>query len=178
MTHLFDKAVVRREDGKSWLCLRVKNAPMARSECGQLKPGKVYSAEIKLHREKRSGRANAYAWVLMDRLAAATGQPKMEIYRGYIPDVGGNAKTLCIGDEDARNSYAALWETQGCGFVAQDMGGGVLVCYYGSSTYDTAQMSRLIDLIVFDCKDNGIETDTPEQLARMMQDWKPEARLL
>ena len=37
----------------------------------------------------------------------------------------------------------------------------------GSSDYDTAQMSRLIEIIVEECKTQGIETLTPEELARM-----------
>ena len=43
--------------------------------------------------------------------------------------------------------------------------------YYGSSTYDTEQMSRLIDNVVQDCKALDIETETPERLAMMMEAW-------
>ena len=46
-----------------------------------------------------------------------------------------------------------------------------VILYYGSSTYDTRQMSRLIDLVVEDCKDNGIETLPPEKLAAMVEKW-------
>ena len=42
-----------------------------------------------------------------------------------------------------------------------------VVFSYGSSTYDTAQMSRLIDNIVQDCKAVGIETLTPSELAKL-----------
>ena len=43
--------------------------------------------------------------------------------------------------------------------------------YYGSSTYDSAQMSRLIDLVVQECQAQGIETKTPEELALLKEDW-------
>ncbi len=43
--------------------------------------------------------------------------------------------------------------------------------YYGSSQYDTAQMSRLIDLIVQECRQQGIETATPQELARYKEEW-------
>ena len=46
-----------------------------------------------------------------------------------------------------------------------------VVLYYGSSTYDTAQMSRLIDNIIQDCKAQGIDTRTPEEVARMKEEW-------
>ena len=43
--------------------------------------------------------------------------------------------------------------------------------YYGSSTYDTRQMSRLIDLVVQDCKEQGIETMTPFELDALKERW-------
>ena len=46
-----------------------------------------------------------------------------------------------------------------------------VILYYGSSAYDTNQMSRLIDRIVQDCKDAGIETLTPDKLDAMKAGW-------
>ena len=46
-----------------------------------------------------------------------------------------------------------------------------VILYYGSSTYDSAQMSRLLDLIVYDCKIQGIQTDTPEEIAKLKALW-------
>ena len=46
-----------------------------------------------------------------------------------------------------------------------------VILYYGSSTYDTAQMSRLINLIVDECKEAGIETVPPQRLQAMMDEW-------
>lgn len=46
-----------------------------------------------------------------------------------------------------------------------------LPCWYGSHVYDTKQMSRLIDAIVRDCKDAGIETLPPDKLGAMMEEW-------
>lgn len=47
-----------------------------------------------------------------------------------------------------------------------------VVLYYGSSTYDTEQMSRLIDIVVQDCKALGIETKTPDEIANMLSLWE------
>lgn len=44
--------------------------------------------------------------------------------------------------------------------------------FYGSSAYDTAQMSRLIDNIVQECKAQGIETMPTEKLDRLKEMWK------
>jgi len=46
-----------------------------------------------------------------------------------------------------------------------------LQCYFGSSTYNTKEMSVLIDGIVNECKEQGIETLTPEEIADMKRKW-------
>ena len=68
------------------------------------------------------------------------------------------------------------WEHNGLGWPTETMpsklpGCTVVLLYYGSSTYDTAQMSRLISLIIEDCKAQGIETMTPAELSRLMEAW-------
>ena len=46
----------------------------------------------------------------------------------------------------------------------------------GSSTYDTKEMSRLIEGLVAECKDQGIDTLPPDEFNRMMglydQNWR------
>ena len=49
-----------------WLCIQTGQA---RQVLDGLKAGKTYDVDIKEHREKRSLDANAYFWVLVDRLA-------------------------------------------------------------------------------------------------------------
>lgn len=176
MIHEFDAAEVRRDAHGAWLCLHVKNAPMARNECGQMKPGKAYLAEIKRKYNRRTGRANAYAWELMGKLAAVLGMRREEIYRAYIPEVGDNMRTVPVANLQQAELITELWEAQGLGWVVQDAGGGWLICYYGSSTYDTRQMGKLIDLIIQDCKEQGIETASPGDILRWVTEWKPEAR--
>lgn len=176
MTHEFDRARVMRDGDGNWLCLHIKNAPMARNECGQMQQGKAYQAEIRRKYNRRTGRANAYAWELMGRLAAVVGVPREMVYKGYIPDVGDNFRVVPYANEQQKELIADLWRAQGLGWVVQEAGSGMLLCYYGSSTYDTRQMGRLIDLIVQDCREQGIETAPPGDILRWVNDWKPEAR--
>ena len=60
--------------------------------------------------------------------------------------------------------------------MTQDCNGGYLLCYYGSSTYSTVQMGRLIDLIVQDCKEQGIETEPESTVLGWLSKWKPEGK--
>ncbi len=46
--------------------------------------------------------------------------------------------------------------------------------YRGSHTYNTEEMSILIDGTVQEAKDLGIETMTPDQIEEMKQKWKVE----
>ncbi len=130
---------------------------------------------VKKHREKRSLDANAYFWVLVDRLAEKTRIPKTDIYRRYIREIGGNHEMVCVIDsavEKLRNG----WEHNGPGWQTDTMPSRIPGCtnvilYYGSSTYNTRQMSHLIDMAVQDCQEQNIETLSPEKLAGMMEEW-------
>ena len=136
----------------------------------------LYDLEIKEHREKRSLDANAYAWVLIGKMADAMRITPLEVYRQAIQNIGGNYEVIPIR-EDAADHFQKVWEAKGLGWPCVDMGSSKipgyrnLRAYYGSSTYDTRQMSQLIDNLVQDCKAMGIETLSPEKLSLLMEGW-------
>nr|DAV57900.1 MAG TPA: NinB protein [Caudoviricetes sp.] len=137
----------------------------------QLEDGKTYTVEIKEKKQKRSREANAYAWALLDKLAAKLHTPKEDIYRDVIKNIGGNNETVCVQNK-AVERLCEGWKRNGIGWVFDTFESKIEGCtnvilYYGSSTYDSAQMHRLIDLIVQECKQQNIETLTPEELARL-----------
>ena len=143
-----------------------------------LEAGKEYTLTIKEKKKKRSLDANAYAWVLLDKLAAVMHQSKEEIYKSYIKEIGGNSELVCIKSE-AAESLCEGWSRNGLGWQTDTMpsklkGCTNVVLYYGSSTYDTEQMSRLIDLIIEDCQALEIETKDPAELERLVQEWGAE----
>lgn len=132
--------------------------------------------EIRPKKSIRSLDANAYAWVLIDKLSAATGVPKTEVYRNAVRDVGGNMEIVCVKAE-AAPTLRKIWESRGIGWQTEEdiskLPGCVNVhLYYGSSTFDTAQMSRLIDNLIQDAKSVGIETLPPDKLKTMLEGWK------
>ena len=161
-------------NGGTWLCLKVREpAPAKRFVLERRK--RLYDLEVKEDREKRSLDANAYAWVLMDKLAAAIDSTKEEIYREKVRQFGpyrdftmteSEAKTFCT----AWGKLGVAWPTEQVDY-APDGERVVIRAYYGSSTYNTKQMSRLIDSIVDDCKAVGVETLTPDKLALLKEGW-------
>lgn len=162
------------EDGEGfWAAFRTRD----RAQAAQLAQAvdKPHALEVKPQRQKRSLDANAYCWVLLDKLSAALGESSRDIYRRLIPDIGGNAETVCIPTKGVKKLRKG-WSHNGTGWVTETMpskleGCTNVILYYGSSTYDTKQMSRLIDLVVRECQDQSIETKTPEELALMMARW-------
>lgn len=139
------------------------------------------SFKISKYREKRSLNANAYFWTLCGKLSEKIGIPKIEIYRDYIREIG-VYRTVEI-DKKAVDTLITSWGLHGIGWIAERVDNSrtkdfVMVnLYYGSSTYNTKQMSRLIDNIVQDCKEQGIETLTPYELEVLKTEWvKDEVR--
>lgn len=93
MTHEFDRAQVVHNDLGNWLCLHIKNAPMARVECEQLKEGKTYTAEVKKKYDKRSGRANGINGQQNgngDFSAGLQGRPDGTAFDSAVPNRGSN----------------------------------------------------------------------------------------
>lgn len=170
MTLTCDKSRWYEDHEGFWLAVRTKDRAAAAQVSAQM-DGKPWTAELKKKRERRSLDANAYCWVLLDKLSAVLRVPKTELYRRLIPDIGDNSETVCVVD-DAVDKLRSGWEHNGLGWLSDTTpsklpGCTNVILYYGSSTYDTRQMSRLIDLVVAECKENGIETMTPEELARL-----------
>ena len=133
------------------------------------------SIEIKPFRARRSLDANAYAWVLMDRLAERLNESKVDIYREYVKHIGGNSEIVCVKNS-AVGRLKEGWSKNGIGWMTDTMPSKIegctnIILYYGSSTYDSAQMARLLDLIIQDCKDQGIPTETPDEIARLKALW-------
>lgn len=141
------------------------------------KKDRDYDLTIKEHRKKRSLDANAYFWELVGQLADALRITPKEIYRQAIQNIGGNYEIIPIKAE-AADKFKEAWEKNGLGWPCVDIGASKipgyrnLKAYYGSSTYDTRQMSLLIDHIVQDCKAVGIDTRSKEELDSILSAWQ------
>lgn len=140
----------------------------------ELKAEKL-SIKISKYKKKRSLDANAYCWTLIGKLAEKLNIPRTDIYRSAIKEIGGNSDIVCIQNK-AVDSLCDGWTRNGIGWLAETIPSKIdgctnVVLYYGSSTYDTAQMSRLINNIVDECKLQGIETKSDEELDSLLGQW-------
>ena len=135
--------------------------------------------ELKEKKPKRSLDANAYAWTLIDGIASATGVPKSEVYRNAIREVGGNSDVVCI-QASAAPGLRSIWESRGLGWQTEAMPSKLKGCvnvvlYSGSSSFDTAQMSRFIDGLGQDAQSLGIETDEG-RMRTLLEEWENESK--
>ena len=161
---------------KPMLMLEVNERSDFEQIVDDLKDKDKLSIEVKPYRERRSLDANAYFFVLADKLAEKLNTTKEEIYRNAIKEIGGVSETVLVKNA-AVERLCEGWRNNGLGwqtdtFPSKIEGCTNVILYYGSSTYDTAQMSRLIDNIVQDCKAVGIETRTPDELANLLSMWE------
>lgn len=146
------------------------------AEIEGIDPSKDYEVSIKPKMRRRSLDANAYLWVLIGKLGEKLKKSDIEIYMEQLKDNG--VFEIIPIRTDAMARWIAIWGSKGIGWVCDDLGEcrntpgyHNVKCYYGSSTYNTKEMARLIDSVVTECKEQGIETLPPDELARMKSMW-------
>ena len=148
----------------------------SRQEAGRLVSGfKTGDYEIKRKRKKRSLDANAYAWVLIDKISAMTGVSKIEVYQQALQNIGGVSDLVCVS-QNAFNRLKTGWEHKGLGWQCIGEPSKLPGCVnatliYGSSVFDTAQMARLIDQLVQDAQALGIDTLTDRERSLLIDEW-------
>lgn len=156
---------------------------------GQLEgiQGKPLRISAKRWREKRSLDANAYYWVLVGKLAEAqhVSTPRMHnlLLRRYGQNMVIDGQGVYIRIPDTEKAEETALESSEFHIrptsevvPGRDTDYRTYVVLLGSSAYDTAQMSRLIDGTVSECKECGIETLTPDELEHMMQTYEAERK--
>ena len=144
----------------------------------QLKKENKLNIELKKYRKRRSLDANAYCWVICDLIAKEISKDgtvitKEAIYKDAILQIG-TFEPMII-EEKAYENFKRIWEKQGLGFLIQEVARKnkciKIHCYYGSSTYDSKEMSLLIQLLVDLAKTLGIETKPQEEVDSLLKEW-------
>lgn len=137
--------------------------------------GKTIDVEVKPYRKKRSKSANDYLWALCTKIAANQDISPEEVYRKEIREVG--VFEAFVIREDSLERFSSAWRSHGIGWFTVTVddafpGHKRIHAYYGSSTYNAEEMSRVISNTIEDAKVLGIETATPEELSLLMDNWR------
>ena len=126
------------------------------------------------YKQKRSLDANAYAWVLMTKIAnhPEVSSSKEEVYEQMLQKYGTFYEdedgyiTITVKKSVDMSKVDGHWK-----FIKDNGKFASYLMIKGSSEYDTAEMSHFIDRIVEEARELGIETATPDELERMKQEW-------
>ena len=134
---------------------------------------KLKTVEIKYKKDKRSLDANAYAWVIMDKIAKKLNTTSEEIYIKMLKRYGVHDFVVAIEKSRSilESGYKLVEEIKDT--EVNEKPAKVYKLILGSSKYDTLQMSQFINGIVEDAKLLGIETLTPDELNQMLERWTP-----
>lgn len=144
----------------------------------ELKNENKLNVELKKWYKKRSLDANSYCWVICDLIAKKLTTKdavitKEDIYKDAISNIG--TFQAMIIEEKAFEDFKRIWERQGLGFLVQEVSRKDkcirVNCYYGSSTYNTKEMSLLIELLVQQAKELNIETKPQTEIESLLESW-------
>lgn len=154
-----------------WNITFTMNEASAINEVNNIQLCEKLSIKAVKHRNKRSLDANAYCWVMLQKIAEVLHQDKWNIYLEMLGKYG--VFTHIIVKPNVVDKVKEEWRTvKELGEVNVNGVTGIqLQCYFGSSTYNTKEMSVLIDGIVYEAKELGIETLPPDELERMKIEW-------
>ena len=160
-------------DGEGcYLTVRTKDAMEIASST---ESGKVYTVEIKEYRQKRSLSANAFYWSTLSELAKVLNTSVPELHNlmlrryGQLERYGDQLVYVVLPDTDEASKKADCAETyhiKPTSQVKEGKDGNLYRTYMllrGSSTYDTAEMSRLIDGLLSECKEVGMQVLTERE---------------
>ena len=128
--------------------------------------------ELKEHRPKRSIQANNYFWALLGELCFELDLNVLDEYKKRVKELGIFRQWTI--DRDNLKTFNKMWTSQGIAWFTEVVDIAVdnkivVNAYYGSSSYNSKQMSKLIDGLVQDCKAVGIETKTAEEINSLLK---------
>ena len=160
---------------KPWVTFEFQNREAALEMIDSLKNLDRITAKFSKFFKKRSLDANAYAWVLIGKLAKAIRIPKNDVYMQLIRDVG-DYDIVCI-KEEAAPTLRRAWEAKGLGWLTDETlskldGCTNVLLYYGSSCYTVEQMSRFIEYIQQACAEYNIEVKPQEEIDSLLNSWE------
>ena len=116
--------------------------------------------EVFVKKKKRSNNANSMFWEYLQKLCEELNLDVIQEYRKRVKELG----IFQTFELDTKNlpTFEHLWESKGIAWFTEKVEQGanktIINAYYGSSSYNSKQFSRLLDNLVQDCRSVGIQT--------------------
>jgi hypothetical protein len=165
-------------DGKMVVTLLVNEKNAVQNEYQKLMEKDKLAITIAPYIKKRSLSANSYAWVLMGKIAEALNQDVNEVYHIMLMRYGqpeknedGGALIISIQSDAQLPEHLYIHSAP----IGESELNGKTFTHYrvikGSSEYNSKEMYVLIEGIVSEAKELGIEILTPQELSGMCERW-------
>ena len=144
----------------------------------ELKNENKLNIELKKYRKLRSLDANSYFWKILTELCDLAEINTVEEYKRRVKELGIFRQFKIMIDQVS--TFKKIWEDKGIAWFCEildteyigDIEFKIINAYYGSSSFNSKQMSRLIDGVVQDCKIYGIETKSKNEINSMLENWE------
>lgn len=133
---------------------------------------KDLDVELKIHREKRSLTANGLLWSCLGEIAAALRTDKWNVYLMMLKRYG-KYTYICVKPNVVKSVKAQWRECEEIGEININGEKAVqLLCYFGSSTYDSKEFSVLLDGVISEMKEMGLKTPSEREFDMVIESWK------
>lgn len=125
--------------------------------------------DVTEHKEKRSLNANALLWKCLGELASALRSDKWTVYLQMLKRYG-TYTYICVKPKVVDSVKKQWRECEEIGRV--NIGGQEavqLLCYFGSSTMNSKEFSVLLDGVISEMKEMGLDTPADREFKRVIK---------
>lgn len=165
-------SVSRDVDGHLIVSFRSYEEKKALSELDAVKDEGTLVIKAEKPSANRSLNANALLWKCLDEIATAIHSDKWDVYLKMLRRYG-KFTYICV-KPSVVDAVKAQWRE--CEEIGEIEIGGKkavqLLCYFGSSTYNTKEFSKLLDGVVSEMAEIGLETPMSSDMRRALERWK------
>lgn len=127
--------------------------------------------EVKEYKEKRSLNANALLWRCLGEMASALKTDKWDVYLQMLKRYG-TYTYICVKPKAVEAVKKQWRECEEIGHIDINGADSVqMLCYYGSSTMNTKEFSTLLDGVISEMEEMGIDTPEQRELDKAIENW-------
>lgn len=150
--------------------------PSSLNEVDKIQDCERLSIKAVKYRKKRSLDANAMLWACLGEIAADQRTDKWDVYLRMLRRYG-KYTHICV-KPNVVDAVKRQWrETEEIGEIEINGQKAVqLLCYFGSSTYDTKEFSILLDGVVSEMKEMGLQPPPSEEMRRALELWEKQCQ--
>lgn len=141
-------------------------------EIDKIKDLEKLDIEAKKFRKGRSLDANALLWACLGEMANVLKADKWDVYLMMLRRYG-KYTYICV-KPNVVESVKRQWRE--CEVIGTTVINGKkatqMLCYFGSSTYDTKEFSDLLEGVISEMKDMGLQPPPSEDMRRALEQWE------